>query len=207
MRPRPFLSLVLALCPCVAACGEESRAGANVDLPPDSPERMQSVADFSLTERSGATITRADLAGHPWIASFIFTTCAGPCPRITTNVRDLQAQLGDTGVRLVSFTVDPQTDTPEVLRRYADSYGADPARWLFLTGDEQRIHDLIRSSFLLSVQRTPPSDAALGMQVSHSARLAVVDGEGRVAGYYDGDDPAGARAALARARALAGGKK
>lgn len=204
MHSRRLAAWVLALAPLAVAgsgCSDESQASGNLDLAPDAEERIGTVGDFTLTERSGATVTAAALRGHPWIASFVFTTCAGPCPRITGNLRDVQPRLAQSGVKLVSFSVDPQTDTPEVLSRYAEAFQADPARWLFLTGDEAALHALIRQSFLLGVQRSEPP-AALGMQVSHSARVVVVDPEGRIAGYYDGDDPAGVARAVERALAL-----
>src|SRR5215831_10128196 len=85
------------------------------------------VGDFRLAERSGRTVTQADLQGKIWIASFVFTRCPGPCPQVTGTMARLQSELGDRagqdGVLLVSFTVDPDRDQLEDLRKYADQYG------------------------------------------------------------------------------------
>ena len=94
------------------------------------------IDDFSLTERSGKTVIKEDLLGKPWVACFVFTRCAGPCPRVSGQFYQLQKDLKDLDFRLVTFTVDPKNDTPEVLARYAESVGADPEKWLFLTGDQ-----------------------------------------------------------------------
>jgi protein SCO1/2/putative membrane protein len=145
------------------------------------------VADFSLTERSGRTVHRADLAGKIWVAAFVFTRCPGPCAKISQSMADLQRSwLGTRDVAFVSFTVDPEYDTPEVLQAYAARFGADAERWLFLTGDRRAVHDLIRESFKLGVQ----SAEGTGHDIDHSIKLVLVDGQGRIRGYFDGTDPA-----------------
>jgi cytochrome oxidase Cu insertion factor (SCO1/SenC/PrrC family) len=139
------------------------------------------VGDFSLTERDGRTITSADLAGKVWVASFVFTRCTGPCPQVTGTVARLQKQLGDEpDVRLVTFTVDPERDDPDELKRYADKFGADPRRWLFLTGPEKEIDRLLRDNFHVGVGREADKE------VTHSTKLALVDRRGRVRAYFDG---------------------
>src|SRR5713101_367446 len=96
------------------------------------------VGDFSLTERSGQTVSRADLRGKVWVASFLFTRCCTGCPQITATLAQLQKELqGQPDVILVSFSVDPEHDTPKVLKDYAKEWGADPKRWLFLTGKQE----------------------------------------------------------------------
>ena len=103
----------------------------------------------------------------------------------------LQKATVESEARLVSFSVDPQTDTPAVLRDYADQYNADPERWLFLTGEKQRLYDLIRRGFMLAVDDAPPpegAEAGPGL-ITHSVRFALVDAEGRIRGYYDGVEP------------------
>lgn len=161
------------------------------------------VGAFSLTERSGRTVTDRDLEGRVWVVDFFFTTCTGPCPVMAPNMRRLQDELEGTPVRLVSISVDPQIDTPEVLRTYANAYTADPERWWFLTGDAEATYRLIRESFLLAVERASPDQEVLGMQMSHSTRFVVVDQRGDVRGYYDGTTDEGRKAAGARARWLA----
>jgi protein SCO1/2/putative membrane protein len=123
------------------------------------------------------------------------------CPNITRQMARAQELLEGTDARLVSFSVDPEHDTPEVLRAYADAVaGADPERWWFLTGDQEAIYELIRKSFLLAVAMEPEQDP--GLLVAHSAFLVAVDESGRIRGYYDGESDAGTEAAVARIRFL-----
>ena len=140
------------------------------------------VADFSLTECHGRTVTKADLLGKPWIACFVFTRCAGPCPRVSEQMQILQDRLKGIDVRLVSITVDPETDTPEVLCQYAAHYKADPDRWWFLTGDIETIYRLIRRSFRMIVDEDPRQIP--GFEVIHSIEIMHVDSEGVVRGRY-----------------------
>src|SRR5207245_625728 len=101
------------------------------------------VADFTLTNQLGQAVTLADLRGHVWVADIIFTRCAGPCRKMSQQMKDLQHSLPPgTNVRLVSFTTDPDYDTPPILKRYAQDLGADPHRWFFLTGPKKEISDL-----------------------------------------------------------------
>ncbi len=145
------------------------------------------IPDFSLIERDGRTVTRADLLGRVWVADFIFTACTGPCPTLTLRLRSLQSSLGeaDRDVRLVSFSLDPETDTPAVLGRYAKRYQADPRRWWFLTSDSQkRMHEFVKKGFLQAV-----SPATAGQPLIHSTRFVLVDRKGRIRAWYDGLDP------------------
>jgi cytochrome oxidase Cu insertion factor (SCO1/SenC/PrrC family) len=145
------------------------------------------VGEFSLTERSGRTVTNANLAGKVWIASFVFTRCTGPCPQVSGSVARLQDAFRDEpDVRLVTFTVDPEHDDPGELKKYAEHFGADSERWLFLTGPEEGLHRLIRENFHLGVQRTEGEALKPGQEVTHSTKLALVDRRGHVRGYFDG---------------------
>jgi protein SCO1/2 len=150
--------------------------------------KMSIVPPFALTERSGRTVTNRDLSGKIWVADFIYTTCPGPCPVITSGMARLQdAVAHDPQVQLVSFTVDPQTDTPAVLAKYADQFGADPNRWWFLTGPEKPLDDLIQNGFLQVVQDNSGQPLQEGQyKVTHSTYLALVDGDGNVRGFYSG---------------------
>lgn len=156
---------------------------------------------FELIERSGRTVKLADLAGQPWVLAFFFTTCTGPCPAMTNNLRVLQDLLASSRSRLVSISVDPARDTPQVLTQYADAFGADRERWLFLTGEETRIEELA-TAVSLPMKRAPEGEAVLGMQVAHATRFVVVDGKGVVRGMYDGQTREGLEAAAARVRWL-----
>lgn len=196
------LALGCAATSCSDAAGRGGAVGVVLAQSAESEQVFGEVAEFALTERSGASLRREDLLGHPWVAAFIFTRCTGPCPRITGTMRALQERLNDSQARLVSFSVDPEWDTPEVLRQYADAAGADKQRWLFLTGDERAIYDLIRRSFLLPVERAPANEAAIGMHVSHRTQLVTVDAKGRVRGYYDGETDAALDQVVARVKFL-----
>lgn len=159
----------------------------SVHRAPQEDEDLGQVGDFSLTERSGRTITRADLEGKVWVAAFFFTCCAGPCPQITGTMAELsQAFAAEPEVRLVSFTVDPERDTPAVLQKYSERYSADPNRWLFLTGGQATLYKLIESSFYLAVQQNEGAARTPGNEFTHSTRLVLVDRRGRIRGYFDG---------------------
>lgn len=214
MSARAFLALAAVLAAAAfvwSACSDrESSAQSNAPSseftlakPADDPWRFEKpLPEFELVERSERKVTLADLRGAPFVFDFVFTTCTGPCPAMTRNMAELQNELKGSAVELVSFSVDPPTDTPEVLRRYADQFGADAQRWLFLTGDEAQVSK-IAQTILLPMQRAPASEAAVGMQVSHATRFIVTDANGFVRGMYDGTSADGIRAAAARARWLA----
>ena len=151
------------------------------DVLPDRGE----VADFTLQSQTGAQITRADLLGKVWIADFIFTHCSGPCPRMTADLARIAGDLTSfPDLRLVSFSVDPERDTPAVLAEYARGYSADNARWYFLTGDKTAIFKLARESFHVGAADGKPDDP-----VMHSTRFVLVDRAGKIRGYYDSNDP------------------
>ena len=151
---------------------------------PEPPPVLGAVPDFALTNRDGRTIRRADLAGSPWIADFIFTRCAASCPMMSLRMARLNRELpAELPARLVSFTVDPDYDTPEVLERYAESFKA-PARWLFLTGRRDAMHRLSKEGFKLAVDAGGSGDEP----ILHSTRFVLVDGQGRIRGYYEAFD-------------------
>jgi protein SCO1/2 len=138
--------------------------------------------DFSLTDETGRPFTRADLSGAVAIADFIFTRCPGPCPMMTSQLAALQKRLPPS-VRFVSFTMDPQHDTPAVLRDYAARFHADPARWHFLTGDRAQIVNVAKELKLPTAVGQTPAD------IVHSEKFVLVTPDGRSAGYYDSTDP------------------
>lgn len=152
---------------------------------------LATVPDFALTERSGRPVTLAGLRGHIWVADFIFTRCAGPCPMMSTRMAALQSSLTKaTDVRLVTVTVDPAHDTTSVLQAYAKNYNASADQWLFLTGDEPAIRKLAREGFHLGMEKLPPAQRAADEgEILHSTTFSLVDRAGSIRGYYDGDDP------------------
>ena len=146
-----------------------------------APDIRIALPDFSFTERSGQALSMKDLLGRVWIADFIFTSCAGPCPLMSRHMQRLQTDLADLELlRLVSFTVDPDRDTPEVLRAYGERYDADPQRWLFLTGPMDRIYDIAIKGFKITVEAARENN-----QIIHDTRFILVDAAGVIRGYYD----------------------
>jgi len=177
--------LLLLLLVFATGCG--LLAKPNPNTAPTDPDLDWKIEPFSLTERSGKTVTDKDLQGSVWVASFIFTRCTGPCPAVTSSVGRLQKEFKDeAGVKFVTFTVDPQRDDLSTLKEYANSRGADPDRWLFLTGDETTIHKLLRETFKQAVGRKVGEDVKPGDEFSHSTRLMVVDSNGVIRGIYAG---------------------
>ena len=149
------------------------------------------VPDFSFTERSGNEMTLADLKGKVWIADFIFTRCQGMCPLMTGRMAALEDQLAGTGIQMVSFSVDPDHDTPKVLSEYAAQHQASRHDWWFLTGRKARMWNFITEGFSLGVAQATAEDLAQGAEpVMHSNRFVLVDREGYVRGYYDSSEPA-----------------
>ena len=119
----------------------------------DDLQRLGEVPDFALLERSGQQVSKTDLLGKVWIASLIFTRCVDECPLVSSQMARLQdAFVAERDVRLVSITVDPAYDTPEVLTRYAQRFAAQPERWFFLTGDKATIYRLVREGFHLGLR-------------------------------------------------------
>jgi uncharacterized membrane protein YozB (DUF420 family) len=178
-RSRPPLLAALILAVGALACVPSS-------LPPVLSEPLP---DFTLTSHAGRQVTRADLAGRPWVADFIFTRCAGICPVMTAQMAHLRQRLPED-VRLVSFTVDPGHDTSEVLAEYARPFQPGE-RWLFLTGPQADLYRLSVEGFKLEAMEVPPEQQQAGGDgpFLHSSRFVLVDGAARVVGYYDSAEP------------------
>jgi protein SCO1/2 len=148
---------------------------------------LAQVPDVSFTAETGATLTRKSLLGKIWVADFIFTRCAGPCPLMTEKMRQLQTPtrlMADGDVQLVSVTVDPGYDTPQVLSAYGGKIGSNPDRWSFLTGDPAKIEEFITKGMLLGLTKDGE-----GVPV-HSQRFVIVDREGFIRAYHDLEDAA-----------------
>jgi protein SCO1 len=144
---------------------------------------IRAVPEFALTDQNGQTVTNADLRGKIWIADFIFTRCAGPCPLMTARMLEMQKALVKTPeVKLVSVTVDPEYDTPEVLKAYAEANFADPERWKFLTGDKAVIEKLVTEGFMQHLSEE-------GGEPVHGTMFLIVDGNGMVRSARMLEDP------------------
>lgn len=144
--------------------------------------------DAILTERSGRKLKLGDLNGTIWVANFIFTRCAGPCPMLSSKMASLQTSFRKAkDVKLVSFSVDPEHDTPKRLAEYANEYQADPERWLFLTtGDKPKMWDLAMKGFALGVGEDTLSSGQ--RMIYHEERFVVVDANGSIRGYFESKD-------------------
>ena len=136
---------------------------------------------FQLINQDGQAFGSSNLAGKIWIADFIYSTCPGPCPMISSRMSEMQKPLEKTDVHFVSFTVDPEKDTPAQLREYAGRLKAQPGRWDFLTGPKSEIYKLSQEGFkLAAVDRSSNNPEPL-----HSTRMILVDRRGQIRGYYD----------------------
>jgi protein SCO1/2 len=138
------------------------------------------IDQFLLYDQTGSELTMDDLRGKVWVADFIFTTCAGPCPEMSEKMARLQ-KIFDTepALSLVSFTVNPEYDSPVVLHEYGQRYGAKANKWIFLTGSREEIRSVATDSFHLGSKDNP---------VFHSTRFTLVDPTGQIRGYYDSTD-------------------
>jgi protein SCO1 len=142
------------------------------------------VQSFSFPNQEGKLITQKDVAGKVYIAEYFFTTCKGICPKMNSNVRKIyQEYAGEPDFRILSYTVDPETDTVARMKRYADSLGADPGRWWFLTGRKDSLYNLARESYLLDDPKN--NTVNINEQFIHTQFVALVDKSGRVRKIYD----------------------
>ena len=175
------VALTVALLLTAAAAGFLRQRASATPLPV-----YGRVGSFTLTNQNGQAVTLADLQGHVWVADIIFTRCAGPCPAMTRQMRDLQNALpGSSSARLVSLTTDPDFDTPSVLKTYAERFGADAGRWFFLTGTKREIGSLaIDSLKLTAVEKTPEERKDPEDLFIHSTLLVLVDAQGQLRGIY-----------------------
>ncbi len=146
------------------------------DEPSMAPEGW--MTDFELTERQGNTVSSDDLIGQPYVVSFFYSTCPSICVQQNQMVQELQKEFQGDGVRFVSISVDPETDTPEAMREYAARFGADPEKWLFMTGDLTYIRRVGAEVFRLAVD-----------QKFHTEKFVLVDAKGAIVGYYSWPEP------------------
>jgi protein SCO1 len=177
---------VIVIAAVFAVAGCERPAFEMAPAPPSDAGPLMKVKpapEFQLTERSGQPFSSADLKGRVWVADFFYTNCPGPCGALSARMSELQdAVKALDDVRLVSISSNPEQDTPEVLRGYAERYKAGP-NWMFLTGGKDAIFDLANKGFLLSLTENEPGGAE---PVTHATRLVLVDRAGIIRGYYDG---------------------
>lgn len=179
-----------------SACGPEPGGSA--------PEVLGTAPEFQLVDQRGLPFGSGDLAGRPWVANFVFTRCRGQCPPLGARMAELQREVAEgrlePDLHLVSFSVDPEHDRPEVLAGYAERFGADPAHWSFLTGGREALWEISKLGFKLPVGDNPGN---IDEPLFHSGRFVLVDRRGRIRGYYEALEPEGFAALLSSLRALA----
>jgi protein SCO1/2 len=145
------------------------------------------VADFTLTNQDGKATTLADLTNCVWVADIIFTRCAGPCPIITGHMKSLEDALPQTSdAKLVTLTTDPDFDTPDMMKRYGERFGADFSRWMFLTGTKAQIAALGAGSLKLSAVPVPPADQTNAADLFiHTTIFVIVDKHAQLRGSFE----------------------
>jgi protein SCO1/2 len=157
---------------------------------------LGTVGDFELVDEQGQPFTAARFHNRVSLLDFIFTSCAGPCPLMSARMQALQDSLKDLPViQLVSFSVDPETDTPQVLRDYGLRFSARPGRWYFLTGRPEEMFRIIRTGFHLTV-------AADTEGILHSTKFVLLDRRAGIRGYYDSEDDSSMARLVADTRML-----
>lgn len=157
---------------------------------PAPPPVLGTLPAYELLDTQGEAFGSRQLAGRVYVVSFIFTRCASICPRLASAMAKLARRYDEAGVEsvhLLTISVDPVYDTPERLAEYARTHDAELARWTFLTGDEAAIRELVVGGFKTAIGDLVPAGAG-PLDIAHSGKLVLVDGAGRIRGYYDADD-------------------
>ena len=189
MRTNPLAVLVVLVSVHLAHCSKKVETES---LPP----KGKAIADFNLYDQDGRHVTLSTLSGHVWVASFVFTTCPSICPEVTKAVGKLQETLKAEKLptKLVTLTVDPEIDTPPVLRDYGIEYGADFDRWRFLTskpdGSKQPVdvmREVVEGNFKTVMGEKKAQGAGM-YDIAHTTKLVLIDQEGYHRGYFSMDD-------------------
>lgn len=176
----------------VLSCGSEvagrgGSLGPVLAAPVGDEVVFSQLGEFALINQRGEAVTLASLSGRPWVMGAIFTTCSTLCPRMTAAMAEIAEQVDPEQVRLVSISVDPDFDSPEVLSEYAQKIDAGP-NWLFLTGEQAEVTRVVQKGFLQAVARSDDPNVNPGERVTHDSKLVAVDHLGRVRGYYESSD-------------------
>ena len=148
------------------------------------------VGDFSFLNQEGKKISLDDVRGQVFVAEYFFTTCGTICPIMNQQMqRVAQAYATENDFRILSFTVDPKTDTVEQMKRYATAHGADAKKWYFLTGTQEKLYALARKSFFVLKPAEAENQGDVGSDFIHTNNFVLVDKQLRIRGYYDGTNP------------------
>lgn len=144
---------------------------------------FHSIPEFSLIDESGNSFKRENLNGKVYVADYFFTTCQSICPVMSDQLERVAGKFSnEKDFLIVSHTVDPETDTPEVLKQYAAKHQAVAGRWIFLTGEKEDLYNLARQGYLLDARESFGGDE----DFIHTQNFALVDKRGRIRGFYDG---------------------
>jgi protein SCO1/2 len=169
---RPALALALLFTAAIPGCSR-----------PELPV-LGRVPILALVDQARQPFDQHRFDGHPTIVNFIFTSCPTICPALTAKMRHIQTQTAGTAVRLVSISVEPETDTPEVLKSYGEKFGADFGRWTFATGPREALEKAVVDGFRLELSRQRRPGEADIWDIVHGEHFVLVDGDGRIRGYY-----------------------
>lgn len=199
----------LLLLPVIAVPTIVAVVSARASSTPDLPV-MSDAPTFNLEDQRGQTFTSESLRGHVWIANFIFTRCQVVCPVTTAKMADVQRRLANAPVRFVSFSVDPQYDTPKRMRAYAARFNADQATWSFVRGARRTMKKIVKDGFkiamgIIGIEDDSETDTANIDQANmvHGEHFVLVDQQLRIRGYYRLDDDKSFAKLVRDARALA----
>lgn len=149
---------------------------------------LTQLPSFHLIDQLGKSFTKEDLKGNVWVANFIFTSCVATCPRLSEKMRELNQTLEKeriTSVKLVSFSVDPERDTPKKLLEYSQAYGANPKTWKFLTGNSKTVEKTVIQGFKISMGQAPSEKTPHILEIIHGDRFVLVDQNQKIRGYFD----------------------
>ncbi|WP_294670738.1 SCO family protein [uncultured Fluviicola sp.] len=148
------------------------------------------IQEFSFTDQSGKSYGSKDLEDKIYVAEYFFTTCGTICPVMNAEMQRVQAAFkGNNQFKILSFTVDPETDSVAQMKNYADAHGADPTQWHFLTGDKKDLYKLARRSFFVLKPAEAQNQGDVGSDFIHTNYFVLVDTQKRIRGYYDGTNP------------------
>lgn len=178
------LTLVISLCALLT-----SSIGCTKKPPASLPPKGKAIADFNLLDQAGREVTLKTFQGQVWIANFVFTTCPSICPEVTRSVAGLQKELerSKNAAKIVTFTVDPETDTPDILKKYGEQYGADFSRWTFLTARSVKdMRNVVEGNFKTAMGDKQINAAGM-YDIAHTTKLVLVDQDGNHRGYFSSD--------------------
>ncbi|MEO6953413.1 MAG: SCO family protein [Polyangia bacterium] len=205
---RDFMQALLVLVVALPACRAAKRAPTVTKVQPDQAAPSEQAAPwlevpaFSFPDQDGHTVSLADLAGHPWVADFIYTSCTTACPILSARTVALARQVPDPRVRFVSFSVDPEHDTAAALKSYVRRWHGDESRWRLLRPDAAGLKKLGSALELPVADKGDATDP-----IVHTSSFLLVDGRGRVQGMYDSRDDEEMKQLAIALRTLAGATK